>query len=209
MSKCLIYIHGMGGSAAEAEHYKPLFPYHEVVGFDYRATTPWAAQEEFGSFYTAMRAKYREIVLVANSIGAFFAMHALNAAAITRAYFISPIADMEQLIKDMIQQARVTETELQQQKIIHTATGADLSWDYLQWVREHPLKWSVPTHILYGAKDNLQRLAVIRTFAAANNADVTVMPDGEHWFHTKEQMRCLDAWITAKEKMVDNGEDIC
>ena len=27
-------------------------------------------------------------------------------------------------------------------------------------------------------------------------AELTVMPDGEHWFHTEEQLRFLDAWIT-------------
>ena len=28
-----------------------------------------------------------------------------------------------------------------------------------------------------------------------NNAELTVMPGGEHWFHTKEQMQFLDNWI--------------
>ena len=26
-------------------------------------------------------------------------------------------------------------------------------------------------------------------------AELTVMPEGEHWFHTPEQMRFLDAWL--------------
>ncbi len=28
-------------------------------------------------------------------------------------------------------------------------------------------------------------------------AELTVMPNGEHWFHTEEQMQFLDRWITA------------
>ena len=37
MKEIVIYVHGKGGSAAEAGHYRPLFPDAEVVGFDYRA----------------------------------------------------------------------------------------------------------------------------------------------------------------------------
>lgn len=28
-----------------------------------------------------------------------------------------------------------------------------------------------------------------------HNAQLTVMQNGEHWFHTEEQMRFLDNWI--------------
>lgn len=29
-------------------------------------------------------------------------------------------------------------------------------------------------------------------------AGLTVMPDGEHWFHTEEQMRFLTEWLTER-----------
>ena len=32
-------------------------------------------------------------------------------------------------------------------------------------------------------------------FARRIGASLTVMEDGEHWFHTDEQMRFLDGWI--------------
>ena len=35
-----IYIHGKYGLPEEAEHYRPLFPDCEVIGFDYKAQTP-------------------------------------------------------------------------------------------------------------------------------------------------------------------------
>ena len=35
MKNVVIYIHGKGGSAAESEHYKQLFPDYEVIGLDY------------------------------------------------------------------------------------------------------------------------------------------------------------------------------
>ena len=50
MKNIVIYVHGKGGSAAEAEHYRQLFPDSEVIGFDYHAQTPWEAKEEFPEF---------------------------------------------------------------------------------------------------------------------------------------------------------------
>ena len=51
MKKLVVYIHGKGGSAAEAEHYKKLFPAYDVIGFDYQAQTPWDAVSEFTAFF--------------------------------------------------------------------------------------------------------------------------------------------------------------
>ncbi len=44
MKNLVVYVHGKGGSADEAEHYRPLFPGTEVIGFDYMARTPWEAR---------------------------------------------------------------------------------------------------------------------------------------------------------------------
>ncbi len=63
------------------------------------------------------------------------------------------------------------------------------------WVREHPVSWSVPTFVLYGSNDNLQSSDTIKAFARENGADLTIMQNGEHWFHTQEQMAFLDEWI--------------
>ena len=41
MRRLIIYVHGKGGSAEEAKHYRPLFPDSDVIGFDYCAQTPW------------------------------------------------------------------------------------------------------------------------------------------------------------------------
>lgn len=196
MQKCVIYIHGKGGSADEAEHYKPLFAADfDIIGMDYQAQTPWEAKTEFARFFTEISAKYQQINIVANSIGAFFAMHALNDRKISEAFFISPIVNMENLIKNMLKYANVTEAELQKKEIIQTEFGETLSWEYLSWVRNNLINWRVPTHILYGNNDNLQSLKDIEDFAAKISADVTVMNSGEHWFHTEEQMRFLDNWI--------------
>lgn len=191
----VLYIHGKGGSASESERYKPLFPDSDIVGLDYKTFTPWETGKEIRAAAENLKSKYENIILIANSIGAFFSMNAGIDKLIEKAYFISPIVDMEKLICDMMMWANVTEDELKERNIIHTGFGEDLSWEYLCYVREHPVKWNAPTEILYGGKDNLTSLEAINAFAKKHGAHLTVMGNGEHWFHTEKQMKFLDDWI--------------
>lgn len=195
MKETLIYVHGKGGCADEAGHYAPLFPQGDVLGFDYRAQTPWEAREEFRAYFDARRREYDRVTLLANSIGAFFSMSALTPAQVDRALLISPVVNMERLIADMMGWAGVTEDELRRRGEIPTDFGETLSWEYLSYVRAHPIAWTVPTRILYGGRDNLTSLETVTAFAEATDAALTVMPEGEHWFHTDEQMAFLDAWF--------------
>ena len=198
MKKAVIYIHGKGGNAEEAEHYKPLFVDCDVIGFDYKAATPWDAKTEFSDYFEIQKARYKSIILIANSIGAFFTMNALSDKNIDMAFFISPVTDMEKLIGNMMLWANVTEKELREKKSITTDFGETLSWEYLQYIRNHPVKWTIPTAILYGENDNLTDFETISKFSENINADLTVMKGGEHWFHTDEQMKFLDKWIRTK-----------
>ncbi|MBQ7664515.1 MAG: alpha/beta hydrolase [Bacteroidaceae bacterium] len=191
----ILYIHGKGGSAAESEHYKQLFPDFEVIGLDYQTFSPWDTGKEIFDAVEKLKGKYENIILIANSIGAFFSMNAGIGEMIQKAYFISPIVDMEKLITDMMKWANVTEQELESKGIIHTDFGEDLSWEYLSYVRSHLIEWRVPTQILYGSKDHLISLDTITRFANKHQASIAVMQGGEHWFHTEEQMLFLDNWI--------------
>ena len=182
----VLYVCGKGGNAAEAEHYRALFPDAEVCGFDYKSNTPWDAANEFPAFFAKLKAQYSHIVLIANSIGAYFCMNSGVDGYTDRAFFISPIVNMERLIADMMTWANVTEERLKAERIIKTGFGEDLSWDYLCYVRENPIKWDVPTAILRGSTDNLQSAETIRSFAEAHNASFTVLDGGEHWFHSSE-----------------------
>lgn len=195
MRSLVMYIHGKGGSAAEAEHYKPFFSNSDIVGFDYQSQNPWEANSEFSKLYDSYGKGYDSVILIANSIGAYFAMSALNHKKIDKALLISPIVNMEKLIADMMMWANVTENELQSKKEINTDFGETLSWEYLCYVRKNRVKWSVPTYILYGGKDNLTSKETVTEFANKIGAKLTVMEDGEHWFHTDEQMKFLDRWI--------------
>lgn len=196
----VLFLHGLGGSAAESEHYCPLFPDCDVIGLDYHGIEPWSAGEEIRDAVFGLCGTYRRVSLIGYSIGAFLAMHADVDALLERAYFISPVVDMESIILALMAQAQVTEEDLKTAGTIPLEGGIALSREYLDYVRTHPVEWSVPTAILYAERDNLQPRETIEDFADAHGADLTVMPDGEHWFHTEEQMRFLDDWFLKEQR---------
>ncbi|WP_405339207.1 alpha/beta hydrolase [Fibrobacter sp.] len=197
MKSLIIYIHGKGGNADEALHYKSLFPDCDVIGFDYKSNTPWDAKKEFSDYFNSVANGYDEVCLIANSIGAFFSMNALSQKPFKKAYFISPMVNLEKLICNMMMWAGISEDTLREKKEIATDFGETLSWEYLCYVRENSIEWKIPTQILYGSTDNLTSLETMQEFANKVGATITVMNGGEHWFHTDEQMQFLDRWITS------------
>ena len=64
-----------------------------------------------------------------------------------------------------------------------------------RWISNDPVVWNIPTKILYGDKDNLTSYETMSDFASKMGISLTVMNNGEHWFHTDEQMNFLDDWI--------------
>ena len=191
----VLFLHGLGGSAEEAEHYRPLFPDCDVIGLDYRGIAPWDAGKEIKEAVLKLCGKYESVRLIGYSLGAFLAMHAGIDTLLSKAYFISPVVDMESLILALMAQDGVTEEQLKKEGTIPGSFGLVHSWEYLCYVREHPVEWRVPTEILYAEFDNLTPYETIAAFAAAHGAGLDVMPGGEHWFHTDEQMRFLDDWF--------------
>ena len=156
---------------------------------------PWTAVPELKTVFAYMKSRWSKIGIRANSIGAYFSMLALGGEKLCKALFVSPIVDMERLIADMMQWAGVTEQELQEKGKIATDFGQTLSWDYLTWERQHPIQnWSCPTAVLYAGQDNMTSRETVERFVTANDAALTVMENGEHWFHTPEQLAVLREW---------------
>lgn len=182
MNRLVIYIHGKGGNAKEAEHYKPLFPKDDVIGYDYQSQNPWEARVEFSDYYEKAAKGYASVIVVANSIGANFTMSALADKKIEKAFFISPIVDMKKLIQDMMRWTGVTKEELREKGEIPTDFGETLSWKYYSYVCEHPVRWKIPTYILYGEKDHMTSEKTITTFAKETGAFLTIMPEGSIGF---------------------------
>ena len=148
------------------------------------------------------------MTLIANSVGAYFSLSAGIGGAVEKAYFISPVVDMERLIRDLMAGAGVTEERLKAEGAIPTPFGETLSWEYLSYVRSHPVIWNAPTRILYGEHDALVPYGTVAAFAETHGARLTVMPGGEHWFHTEEQMRFLDEWIRGS-RLRDLKKGVC
>ena len=191
----ILYIHGKGGSAAEADRFRAVCPGFDVLGVDYQGELPWEAAGQIAAAYDEVRRQYDHIVILANSIGAYFAMLALQDLALDKALFVSPVLDMERLILDMMGWAGVSEQMLREKGEIPTDFGETLSWAYLCYVREHPITWQVPTEILYAGGDHLVPRQTVEQFAAEHSAGLTVLEGGEHWFHTEEQLAFLDGWL--------------
>ena len=195
MKKAIIYIHGKDGSSLEINQYKESCLGFDMVGVDYNEYLPWIVEKQIKSVYEKVEKNYDEIYILANSIGVYFAMHTLQNSNIKKALFISPILDMEQLILNMMNWANVSEETLCEKKEISTDFGETLSWKYLCFVRENPIVWNIPTEILYGEKDNLTSCETVDKFIKNHNAHLTVMENGEHWFHTEEQLIFLNNWL--------------
>lgn len=197
MKNAVIYIHGKGGNSAEAEYYKKFFnDEYKIIGFDYKSEFPWDAQIEFSKFFDSIVSEYDDIYLIANSLGAYYSMLALSDKKIKKAMFISPVVDMEKLILNMMKMSNVSEEELYKEKEIATTFGEILSWDYLTYVRNNPIVWNIPTDILYAENDFLTSLETMTNFANKINSSLTIMKNGEHYFHTEEQMNFLDNWFS-------------
>lgn len=207
--KVYLYVHGKNGSKEEALDFAELAcpAGYQVLALDLpehgerknapERLLPWVVLPELQLIYQYAKVHWRSVSLRATSIGVWLSMMALQDKDLKQALFVSPVVDMENLITNMMQWAGVTEEQLQAVGEIPTEFGETLSWKYLCWVREHPYRWKVPTQVLYGAKDNLTSRAVLEQFKQRTGAHLTIMEEGEHWFHTELQLAVLQEWERA------------
>ena len=56
-------------------------------------------------------------------------------------------------------------------------------------------KWTAPTEILYGGRDDTCGRDTVEAFASRFSCGLEIVPDGEHYFHTPEQLRVFEAWL--------------
>lgn len=204
--KVYLYVHGKNGSAAEAARFARTacpagwqvlavdLPEHGTRKNSPEKLVPWVVTRELQAVYARMHPVWKHIRVYGVSIGAWFAMQALQTQKPEKALLVSPVVDMEKLILALMQQAGVTEEQLRAAGEIPTDFGETLSWPYLCWVREHPLHWKVPTQVLYADTDPLTGHTAMEQFRQQTRAHLTILEGGEHWFHTETQLAALQSW---------------
>ena len=142
------------------------------------------------------KANYNEINIWACSIGAYFSLLAYKNEDLKQCLFLSPVVNMKIIIENMMLWSNTTEKELNEKQEIKTDFGQTLYWDYYLYVKENPItNWNKKTYILYGNKDNMQNESIIKDFSNEFNCDLTILKNGEHYFHTEKQLNCYKNWL--------------
>ena len=206
--KLYLFIHGKNSYKEEAyEFAKIIEPYnYQVLSFDLpehgelkNEKRQFTVQNCVSDLHTVMDSiieSYDSFSLYANSIGAYFSLLAFKNIHFDKCLFVSPVLDMERLIQNMMSWADVTNEELKTKKEIETSFGETLSWDYYQFVKNNPVDfWESETFILYGENDNLTEKSVLDSFQKRFNCFVRILENGEHYFHTQEQLLFLTNWV--------------
>lgn len=139
---------------------------------------------------------YKKINLCACSMGAYFSLLAYKTEDVGQCIFLSPIVNMKIVIDNMMIWSNVTEKELQALKEIKTNFKETLYLDYYKYVKDNPVtNWNKKTYILYGNKDNMQSEDIIKAFSNKFNCTLQILENGEHYFHTKEQLDFYKEWL--------------
>lgn len=188
---------GIAALAAEKGYQTISFdlPQHGERKNEERRCDIWNGMEDLTQIGEYVFERWREVSLYACSLGAYFSLHAYADRPFRRCLFQSPILDMEYLIRQMFQWFDITEEKLAQEKEIDTPIDL-MSWDYFQFVVAHPItRWNSPTCILYGEKDDLQSLSVIRSFADQFDCHVTLAENSQHPFMEEADFPIVDRWL--------------
>ncbi|MDL2288230.1 alpha/beta hydrolase [Oscillospiraceae bacterium OttesenSCG-928-F05] len=151
---------------------------------------------ELRSVLIYVRTLAPDISLFGCSLGVYLSLAAYGGEVFRHALFLSPVVDMRRLIENMMSWFDVTPALLEAEGEIPTPMGKTLYWDYYRYVRDHPVdKWPIPTAILCGERDGVSEYDRVSAFASRFGAELTVMKDGEHFFHTDAQLAFFRRWL--------------
>lgn len=143
-----------------------------------------------------VKKSWKELSLFSCSMGAYFSLVAYKNENLHKVLFLSPVVNMERIIENMMMWFQITPEKLKQEKTIDTPIGQKLYWDYFCYVKEHLIhNWEAETYILYGSKDDLCEYEYIKKFSDDFHCDLKILEDGDHYFHTKEQLKEFKQWL--------------
>ena len=206
--KVFIYVPGHGGNKEEAERFYHIAVKHgyQVLGID----LPQNGADFFETIgfireiYGFAKENWKHISLRAVSIGVWFSLVALKGEKIEKCLFSSPLFDMKRMICSLMVASRVTEEQLEKEKIIKSDFGQTLNWDYFVFARENPVGTIGRTSVFYATGDELIPKSEIDDFANNNFCRLTVYNGGEHWIHKENDLRIMEEW---EENEIENFTD--
>jgi pimeloyl-ACP methyl ester carboxylesterase len=169
-------------------------PEHGERKTENRLCNPQNCVNDLLQVYEYAKTEFETASFFGCSIGAYFAMLAFEKLPIKQAVFLSPVVDMTRIIKNIMAVFNITPEDLKQNGIIETPIKK-LYFDYYDYVKNTPVKWGVPTEILYGENDDICEQNIVRSFAENSGAKLTVAKNCEHWFHTNYQLDVLRKWL--------------
>lgn len=156
---------------------------------------PDGCARELGTMYAFAANRARSVSLFGCSMGAYFELLAFADAGIDRALFLSPVTDMERVIRGLMDYCGVTEDGLRE-KVLVENDFEPLYYPYFEYVKTHPItKWPHKTYILRGENDTTAAYDSVKSFADRFGCELTVQPGGEHWFHTASQLDYFGRWL--------------
>ena len=178
----------------------------QVLSFDLpehgeRKAEPYACSvqncvHDLGIIMSYAKTISEDISLFACSMGAYFSLLTFRDEDLGQCLFLSPVLDMERLIRNMMLWNGITEEMLEAEKDISISNGPALSWDYFSYVKAHPIEhWDKQTAILYGSKDNISEKGAVTAFCLKFGCKLTVLENGEHFFYTPEQLSFYRKWL--------------
>ena len=171
-----LFVHGLHGRKEEALAFAEVAvpKGYQVLSIDLPVERkPWEVMPLLNEVSYYLYGNWNCVSVRANSIGSWFSLLAFQGKKVDQAMFVSPILDMKKFI------------ELMQQR----------EDDYYEWVVNNPItRWDAPTHILRPEIDMIVSEEIGRDFISRHQCHITIMPDGEHWFHTAKQLAFLKEW---------------
>lgn len=171
-----LFVHGLHGHKEEALAFAEVAEQkvYQVLGVDLPLERkPWEVFPLLNEVREYLYKNWKSVSLRANSIGSWFSLLSFQGKKVEQSLFVSPLLDMKKFIEEQL-----TREE-----------------DYYGWVVNNPVAhWDAPTYILRPEVDQIVSENVGSDFILQHRCQVTIMPDGEHWFHTPEQLAFLEEW---------------
>lgn len=184
--KVFLFVHGLHGQKEEALPFAEVAvpKGYQVLSIDLPVESkPWDVLPLLNEVCDYLYRNWKTVSIRANSIGAWFSLLAFQSKKVEQALFVSPILDMKRFIELMPQRED----------------------DYYKWVVNNPtIRWDASTYILRPETDLIVSEEVGRDFISHHQCQVTIMADGEHWFHTPKQLEVLRKW---EENVVINHKN--